>query len=329
MFTLERHMQRKRTTPQRSTAPPTPPAGHPPHPLAERYLEHLLIQRGLSEHTIAAYSSDLAHFTAFLEEHGLDMAEATQTTIFLYLVQARKQGLGGRSLARRFSALRGFFSFALDHGLLGHNPAQFLENPKIARSLPEVLTQEQMRDLLAAPDTSCKLGFRDRTMLELLYASGLRVSELCSLRALDFDPQTNVLRVFGKGSKERLVPMHATAASFLQEYMRLWRPLFSPQVPVLFVNRSGKGLSRVGVWKLVQRYAAKAGIPFAISPHTFRHSFATHLLEGGADLRSVQLLLGHADIAATEVYTHVQENRILSTHRQFHPRSTAPARQKG
>ena len=287
----------------------------------ESYLESLLIAKGLAENTIAAYQTDLGDFCKFASTHKLALQDISQNSLFLYLVFVRKKGLSARSLARHLSALRGFFAFALDEKILQHNPAQFLENPKISRELPEVLTQEQMKDLLQSPQLNCKLGFRDRTMLELLYASGLRVSELCSLRALDFDPQNNILRVFGKGSKERLVPMHQSAANFLQDYIKLWRPLFSPKQGELFLNRSGTALSRVGVWKLVQRYAKKAQIPFEISPHTFRHSFATHLLEGGADLRSVQMLLGHADISATEIYTHVQEKRIIKTHQEYHPRS--------
>ncbi len=293
------------------------------HPLVDLYLEHLLVQRGLAENTLAAYSADLHDFTAFLAERGMPLDEVSEQTLFLYIVVVRKKGLGGRSLARHLSALRGFFAFAREEGALAEDPARFLENPKLVRSLPEVLSRAEMDALLAAPDLSDKLGFRDRTMLELLYASGLRVSELCNVKALDFDAQTNLLRVFGKGSKERLVPVHSVAANFLQDYIRHWRPLFAPKAPVLFLNRSGRGLSRVGVWKLVQRYAKMAGITCAVSPHTFRHSFATHLLEGGADLRSVQMLLGHADIAATEIYTHVQEERIAGVHRQYHPRSTA------
>jgi integrase/recombinase XerD len=305
----------------------------------DRYLEHLLVQKGLSHNTLLAYGSDLNDFTTFLHERfgGDTPADAPQTKVplrpeslleavneqilFLYVVHVRRKGLGGRSLARHLSSLRGFFAFAREEGELSEDPARFLENPKLRRTLPEVLTRAEMDALLAAPDLSAKLGFRDRTMLELLYASGLRVSELCDLRALDFDPQTNLLRVFGKGSKERLTPVHATAAGFLLDYTRHWRPLFNPKDPELFLNRSGKRLSRVGVWKLVQRYALTAGIKVEISPHTFRHSFATHLLEGGADLRSVQMLLGHADITATEIYTHVQQERAASVHRQFHPRS--------
>ena len=299
-------------------------------PEMDMYLESLLVQRGLAENTIAAYGADLGDFSNFVQNHKLALKDVSQNTLFLYLVWVRKQGLATRSLARHLSALRGFFSFALNEKILTANPAQFLDNPKINRDLPEVLSQEQMQSILAAPKLSCKLGFRDRTMLELLYASGLRVSELCSIRALDFDSDTNILRVFGKGSKERLVPMHKTASQFLQEYIKLWRPLFQPKEAELFLNRSGNALSRVGVWKLVQRYAQKAKIPFSISPHTFRHSFATHLLEGGADLRSVQMLLGHADITATEIYTHVQEKRIIKAHQDFHPRSkTKPKNTQG
>lgn len=300
----------------------------PLFPLMDRYLERLLIEKGLSENTLKAYGADLQDFAAFLRERSQEPASfenslklVTDQILFLYIVYARRRGLGGRSLARRLSALRGFFAFACEEGELEEDPARFLENPKISRSLPEVLSRAEVDALLAAPNLSDKLGFRDRAMLELLYASGLRVSELCSLRALDFDAQTNLLRIFGKGAKERIVPVHSTAAAFLQDYIRIWRPLFDPKAPELFLNRSGKGLSRVGVWKLVQRYAQRAGVKTALSPHTFRHSFATHLLEGGADLRSVQMLLGHADISATEIYTHVQEERVAKVHRTYHPRS--------
>jgi integrase/recombinase XerD len=302
----------------------------------DRDREFLLVQRGLAVNTLRAYGADLAAFMDFLRERlapgeaadqpppsAADdlLTQVSDQILFLYIVYARRKGLQGRSLARHLSALRGFFAFACEEGVLREDPARFLENPKIVKSLPEVLTREEMNAMLAAPRLTDKLGFRDRTMLELLYASGLRVSELCGLRALDFDAQTNLLRVFGKGSKERFAPIHATAAAFLRDYISQWRPLFNPQSPVLFLNRSGKGLSRVAVWKLVQRYALKAGIQVSISPHTFRHSFATHLLEGGADLRSVQMLLGHADISATEIYTHVQEERMVATHRKHHPRS--------
>ncbi|MDR1125263.1 MAG: site-specific tyrosine recombinase XerD [Deltaproteobacteria bacterium] len=287
------------------------------------YLERLLIEQGLAANTLCAYRSDLHDFLSFLGKHDLEPRECSEQSIFLYIVDIRRRGLGGRSLARHLSALRGFFSFLREEGVIQADPSRFLENPKLQKQLPEVLSRAEMQALLAQPNLTGKLGFRDRTMLELLYASGLRVSELCSLKPLDFDPQAGVLRIFGKGSKERLVPVHAEAGRWLEEYLTYWRSLFSPVSPNVFLNRSGKPLSRVGIWKLVQKYARMAGIRREISPHTFRHSFATHLLEGGADLRSVQLLLGHADISATEIYTHVQAERLAKIHKNHHPRSKA------
>lgn len=287
------------------------------------YLDRLLIEEGLAANTLSAYRSDLHDFMSFLDAHALPLRECSEQSIFLYIVDIRRRGLGGRSLARHLSALRGFFAFLREEGVMQADPSRFLENPKLQKQLPEVLSRKEMQSLLAQPDLHGKLGFRDRTMLELLYASGLRVSELCGLKPLDFDPQAGVLRIFGKGSKERLVPVHAEAGRWLEEYLTYWRPMFNPVSPNVFLNRSGKPLSRVGVWKLVQKYALKAGIRREISPHTFRHSFATHLLEGGADLRSVQLLLGHADISATEIYTHVQAERLAKIHKNHHPRSRA------
>ncbi len=297
-------------------------SGHPTlPPAADSYLEHLLVERGLAENTLAAYTADLADFFAFLEHGGLNLTETSEQTLFLYIVWTRRGSLSSRSLARRLSALRGFFSFAVGNGELAQNPARFLDNPKLPAHLPELLTQAEMQSVLAQPAQHDKLGARDQAILELLYASGLRVSELCGLKPLDFDAQSGLIRVFGKGSKERLVPMHARAAKILEDYIKVWRPLFRPAQDYVFLNRSGRGLSRVAVWKLVTRYVEKAGIKRAISPHSFRHSFATHLLEGGADLRSVQMLLGHADISATEIYTHVQSSRIKTIHRTHHPRS--------
>ena len=297
------------------------PASLPVHPAADAYLQHLLVEKGLSENTLAAYANDLSDFLSFLAYRQFPLEDVTDQTLFLYIVDVRRAGLSGRSLARRLSALRGLFDFACREKIFSSNPSEFLENPKFTRSLPEVLTREEMTAVLSSPDVSDRLGFRDRTMLELLYACGLRASELVGLHALHFDGGANILRVFGKGAKERLVPIHTEAARFLQEYITHWRPLFDPVEPALFLNRSGKGLTRVALWKIVQRHVLRAGITRPISPHTFRHSFATHLLEGGADLRSVQLLLGHSDISATEIYTHVQAERLLETHRKHHPRS--------
>lgn len=289
--------------------------------LLDNHLQTLLIEKGLAENTLAAYAADLTRFIDFLEARNMDLSELDETGIFLYIVDIRKQGLSGRSLARHLSALRGFFAFAISEEYITADPARFLENPKIARNLPSVLSRAEMQSLLDAPSRKTKLGVRDFTMMHLMYAAGLRVSEVCALTPLHFDGQANLLKIFGKGSKERFVPIHAEAARLLHEYIEHWRPLFSPREKYIFLNRSGKGLSRVGVWKMVQKYAQQANIDVAISPHTFRHCFATHLLEGGADLRSVQLLLGHSDITATEIYTHIQADRILTTHALHHPRA--------
>jgi len=291
------------------------------HPVADNYLEYLLAEKGLSENTLQAYAADLSDFLSFLADRHFPLEDVSEQTLFLYIAVVRQQGISGRSLARRLSTLRGLFAFACDQKIFTEDPSRFLENPKFIRSLPEVLTRDEMTAVLAAPDLSEKLGFRDRTMLELLYASGLRASELVAIKPLDFDPATNRIRVFGKGAKERIVPVHAEAAAFVSDYIVYWRALFSPRCNLLFLNRSGKGLSRVALWKIVRRHVLQAGITRPISPHTFRHSFATHLLDGGADLRVVQTLLGHADISATEIYTHVQAGRLMEMHRAHHPRS--------
>ena len=201
------------------------------------------------------------------------------------------------------------------------NPASLLESPRLPQYLPEVLSKAEMDRLLHLPDMREKCGRRDRCLLEMLYAAGLRVSEVCNLLVADVDMQRGLVLVSGKGAKDRLVPLHSLVLDLLQQWLSFWRDDFSPQSRYLFLNRSGKGLSRQYVWKMVKKYALLAGIRRSISPHTFRHSFATHLLEGGADLRAVQLLLGHADISATEIYTHVQAERLHALHRQFHPRS--------
>jgi integrase/recombinase XerD len=301
----------------------SPPAPRPvPHPAFDAYLEHLVVAKGLSENSLSAYSADLSDFSGFLGEKSAALEDVSEQTILLYLMRLRARQLAMRSVARRLSALRGFFAYAADEGWLAKNPAELLEGPKLPKLLPEFLTTEEVTALLSRPDVTSRLGFRDRTMLELLYAAGLRVSELIGLRLQDFDAQAGILAVFGKGSKERLVPVHYVAQRFLSDWLTGWRPLFKPQCEAVFLNRSGQALSRVAVWKLIKRYAFEADIRREISPHTMRHSFATHLIEGGADLRTVQLLLGHADIGATEIYTHVQAGRLAQIHRRFHPRST-------
>lgn len=293
-----------------------------PHPIADRYLEHLTVERGLSENTLGAYSADISALLSFLDGLEVRLHDCTPRHLFLYLTHLRAKKLAAASLSRHLSTVRGLFAFAVQARLLDENPAALLENPKLPAQLPEFLTCTEMDCLLDQPDPSTSLGFRDLVMLELLYAAGLRISELIGLVLGDFDPQTGILRVFGKRSKERLVPIHYAAQKLLCDYLDHKRAAFSPLCQNIFLNRSGKGLTRQGVWKLIKRYAELAGIRRSISPHTFRHTFATHLLEGGADLRTVQLLLGHASINATEIYTHIQTGRLMRIHEQFHPRST-------
>jgi integrase/recombinase XerD len=294
----------------------------PTHHWVDRYLEHVLIEKGLSENSLSGYSADLSSLLSFLELKSFRLEDLTDRTLFLYLTYLRAKGLQSRSLARHLSSLRGFFAFALDQLWYKEDPGHLLENPKLPKKLPEFLSREEVSKVLALPDTATQLGMRDKAMLELLYAAGLRVSELIQMKVLDYDDQTGLLRVFGKGAKERLVPIHYTAQDVLNRYLENNRPTFRPAEDCMFLNRSGKGLTRQGVWKMIKNYAEKAGIKRSISPHTFRHSFATHLLEGGADLRTVQLLLGHSDITATEIYTHIQAGRLKSIHQQFHPRSS-------
>ncbi len=311
---------------------------------ADSWLDSLLAERGLSPHTVAAYDQDIASFITFLEQLapsvgsnvpdgepttpitekcGLELREPAidENTIFLYLSWLRGRELSDGTLARRLSALRNFFNYCVEEKILAANPAALMESPGTNLFLPEVLSVEEMEKILGLPNMLERGGQRDRCILELLYGSGLRVSELCALRPQDVDMQRGVMRVFGKGSKERLIPLHTMALSFLDNYVRHWRPNFKPREERLFLNRSGQGLTRQYIWKMVKKYAIIAGMQKDISPHTFRHSFATHLLEGGADLRSVQLLLGHADINATEIYTHVQSGRIKSIHNAYHPRN--------
>ncbi len=307
----------------------SPVAGSSPTPfpvhLARIWLDSLLTQRGLSRNTILAYGQDLNALREFLEELNLPLERLDDEHLLLLAAWLRGRGDTSRTLARRLSALRSFFAWCVEECALQSNPAALVDSPRLPSLLPEVLTRQEMLAMLHAPDEHDKLGRRDRTMLDLLYATGMRVSELIALQPLDLDLQRGVARIVGKGNRERHVPLHDMAVSHLAAYLRDVRPLFNPQEKYVFLNRSGKGLSRQGVWKLIKRYALMVGIHKNISPHTFRHSFATHLLEGGADLRSVQLLLGHADMSATELYTHVQAQRLREIHTMYHPRSRLPS----
>lgn len=285
------------------------------------WLDTLLASRGLSPRTVASYGEDLDNFLLFLTETSEGWSGSDEELFLFYLAWLHSRGNAPTTLGRRISALRSFFKFAVSEDAIAANPAALVDSPKLPQHLPVVLERSEMDRMLAAPDMNERGGFRDRCILELLYAAGLRVSELCGLKVDDLDLQAGIARVFGKGSKERIVPLHALMLRLLNEYMASWRSLFHPVSRFLFINRSGNGLTRQYIWKISKKYARIAGIDREISPHSFRHSFATHLLEGGADLRSVQILLGHASINATEIYTHVQGKRLLSIHQQFHPRN--------
>lgn len=291
------------------------------HPWIEAYIEFLLAVKRLTENSVQSYFGDLYDLFSFLQSKSFDLEEVDEQSLFLYFLYLRKREVTNRSVARRLSTFRNFFDYTCEQGWINYNPARLLDSPKIDKLLPEVLSEESMNLLLERPDCTSKLGYRDRSILEVMYAAGLRVSEVCSLLPLDIDVQSGILKVHGKGEKDRLVPIHKKAQKYLENFISVYRKEFRPLDENVFLNRSGRALSRQGVWKMVKRYAKQAGITINISPHTIRHSFATHLLAGGADLRSVQLLLGHSDIGATEIYTHIQQNRLLEIHRKFHPRS--------
>ena len=276
--------------------------------LLASWLDRLLAVEGLAPKTCEAYEQDIRTFLAYLEE--AQVSEVNEDCILLYLAWLTAREQSERTRARRLSALRSYCRFLLRKGAIAADPTLFCDNPKLPDHLPEVLSREEIERILTTAQTS-RAGSRDSCMLELLYAAGLRVSELCSLTLSDLDLQRGIVHVVGKGSKTRFVPLHSLAQKRILAYLADVRPQFRPRGQEVFVNRFGKGLTRQYVWKMVKETVLRAGITRDISPHTFRHSFATHLLEGGADLRSVQMLLGHADIAATEIYTHVQTTRLL------------------
>ena len=288
------------------------------------FLDHLRVERGLAANTVEAYGRDVRRFLDFLA--GRDKAgieAAGRSTVMAWLLDLDRAGVGPRSRARGLSALKGFFNFLVREGHLKHNPAGDVETPRTTAHLPQVLSMEEVETLLAAPDISTPGGLRDKAMLELLYATGLRVSELLAVEIGRLNFEAGYLRTMGKGSKERLVPFGDEARDWMKRYMTESRDRFLGRrtSPFLFLSRRGGKLSRQYFWRKVRDYALTAGIRKSISPHSLRHSFATHLLSRGADLRAVQMMLGHADISTTEIYTHVARERLQQIHRQYHPRA--------
>ncbi|MCP9234776.1 site-specific tyrosine recombinase XerD [Lewinella sp. JB7] len=296
---------------------------HPWLPFFRSFAAYLKLTRGYSEHTLSAYRSDLEKLTAYLElrDWKLGVREIEPMHLDGFIQYLAELGLAPRSQARLVSALKTFFAFLVDERVIEHDPTELLRSPKLGRKMPEVLSYEEVRALLGAIDLSTDHGLRDRALLETLYACGLRVSEATGLRLSDLHLQHEFLRVTGKGNKERIIPIAGGAIRHLEIYLRHVRNAL-PHIRdenTVFLNRRGGGLSRVSVFTAVKKYAAEAGIEKSVSPHTFRHSFATHLIEGGADLRAVQEMLGHESILTTEIYTHLDTDFLRETILSFHP----------
>lgn len=292
------------------------------HPLVERFLESLWMEKGLSAHTVAAYRSDLAQYQNWLQERGVELPGSGREAILDHLAWRLNAGYQARSTARFLSGLRGFYRFLLREGLIAEDPTLQVELPQLGRPLPKSLSEADVEALLAAPDIGEPIGLRDRAMLEVLYACGLRVTELISLTLEQVNLRQGVLRVFGKGSKERLVPLGEEAMVWVARYVRDSRPLLLDGKPsdVLFPSQRGEQMTRQTFWYRIKHQARVAGIGKSLSPHTLRHAFATHLLNHGANLRVVQMLLGHSDLSTTQIYTHVARARLQALHASHHPR---------
>jgi len=293
-------------------------------PAISLFLTHVKVEKGLSANTVAAYQRDLAKFNVFAQKRKLTLVGVNRDDLVDFLAGMYREKLESRTVARHLVTLRNFFRFAQVQEFITTDPSLNLESPKIRRNLPGYLRLEEVERLLAQPDATKALGLRDRAMLEVLYSTGLRVSELIGLRVTDLDAKVGCIRCIGKGDKERIVPAGRKALGIVAKYLQSARPkLLGKGVSsqALFVNRRGKSLSRVGVWKILSGYGRRAGLRVALTPHMLRHSFATHLLERGADLRSVQLMLGHADISTTQIYTHVVEERLKQIYKAHHPRA--------
>ena len=287
----------------------------------DSFIEYLAIERSAPENTITAYESDLADFALWLDEAGIALDRVEGSDLARYTSHCTNKKLKATSIGRRLSTIRQFYRFLLEEGLVKADPTRDLTIPKRGKYLPEVLSHEEVDRLLASPNISTPMGIRDKAMLELLYATGLRVTELVGLNMTNLNLHVGYLICRGKGDKERLVPMGESSRRWVKEYIDLVRPsLVKSASDVLFCSNRGGAMSRQNFWYMIKRYALSAGIFKSISPHNLRHSFATHMLAGGADLRSVQMMLGHADISTTQIYTHVTSTRLKKIHEQYHPR---------
>ena len=289
----------------------------------DQFLHYLVVEKGLSQNTLEAYSHDLNRWMGFLSARGIrDVLNVTPPDVKAFLLMLRTKKLSNKTVVRNLVALRTFFRFLMQEGILETNPVERLESPKLSKTLPDVLSLKEVEMLLEQPAWQTPLGIRDRAMLEIVYATGMRVSELVRLPLNQVNLEGGYVLLYGKGSKERVVPLGGEAIKWVTRYLKTSRGKLTKgrEVPFLFLNRSGKGLSRQIFWRLIKIYGRKAGIRKKITPHLLRHSFATHLLARGADLRSVQMMLGHADISTTQIYTHVTGERLKKVHQKHHPR---------
>jgi integrase/recombinase XerD len=288
------------------------------------FLHYISLEKGLADNTRLSYSHDLTVFAQFLSENGIPRyANAVSRDISAFLTALDELGLSSTSRSRYLSSIRGLYTFLYSNGKIVSNVSDVIDMPKSPRKLPVTLTIEEVNSIIEQPDVSTPAGIRDRAILETLYACGLRVSELCTLKHRDILFDAEIIRVFGKGSKERIVPIGSSAVEWIKEYLLRARHLFlkgKKTSEILFLNQRGTGLSRMSIWKLIDKCTRGANLSVHVHPHIFRHSFATHLLEGGADLRAVQEMLGHANIATTQIYTHLDRDFIKEVHRTFHPR---------
>ena len=292
------------------------------HELIERFVQALWLEQGLAENTRRAYRSDLVLLAEWLHKRGVTLRQAAARDLWAFLGSQAASGGSARTSARRLAAIRHFYRYLVREGLVGDDPAVELKAPRMPRTLPHSLSERDVQALLEAPDAGTPHGLRDRAMLELLYATGLRVSELVGLRLDQVNLRLGAVRVVGKGGKERLVPLGEEARDWLERYLREGRAGFvaGRRLDTLFPTPRRASMSRQGFWSLIRRYAAAAGIPGDVSPHQLRHAFATHLLAHGADLRAVQMLLGHQNVTTTQIYTHVERERLKALHAAHHPR---------
>jgi integrase/recombinase XerD len=288
------------------------------------FIQYLAVERGLAQNTLESYGRDLRQYQTYLQNGHMDfIKDSNRSTILAYLNNLQIKGRAVSTISRNLAAIKSFYQYLVRERYLEKDPAAHLESPKLEKKLPKILTISEVEELLKQPNTFLPTGLRDKAMLELLYATGIRVSELISLNISDINLDMGYIKCYGKGAKERIVPLGSIAAKCVQDYIGKGRPKLvrTYEEAALFVNHHGNRLTRQGFWKIIKKYAQEASINKEITPHTLRHSFATHLLENGADLRSVQEMLGHADISTTQIYTHVTKNRLKEVYDKAHPRA--------